>query len=200
MTMSLAACASDMPVINKAVIASEWTVAQWFNTERPLRLEDLRGKVVLLHAFQMLCPGCVSHAVPLAERVHRQFADLGVAVIGLHTVFEHHAAMGPVALEAFLHEYRITHPVGVDQPMADAPIPQSMQRYRLRGTPSLMLIDRAGCLRLDKFGRVDELELGMWLGRLLAEDPARSMSTGQGMARESDGCTAEACMPREGRG
>jgi hypothetical protein len=33
----------------------EWRVAQWFNTPQPLRLADLRGQVVLMHAFQMLC-------------------------------------------------------------------------------------------------------------------------------------------------
>ncbi len=32
----------------------EWEVAQWFNTDGPLRLADLRGQVVLIHAFQML--------------------------------------------------------------------------------------------------------------------------------------------------
>jgi|GEM_PF-5302119 len=32
-----------------------------------------------------------------------------------------------------------------------------------------MLIDRAGRLRLHEFGRVDELALGIWLGRLMAE-------------------------------
>jgi hypothetical protein len=74
--------------------------------------------VVLLHAFQMLCPACVSHAVPQAERVHQEYAEHGVSVIGLHTVFEHHAAMMPVALEAFLHEYHVTHPVGVDVAVA----------------------------------------------------------------------------------
>lgn len=127
------------------------------------------GRVVLLHAFQMLCPACVAHGVPQAERAHRECAGLGVAVIGLHTVFEHHAAMTPVALEAFLHEYRVTHPVGVDAAVAGSPVPATMQRYGMRGTPTLILIDRAGRLRLHEFGPVDDLKLGLTLGRLLAE-------------------------------
>ena len=86
---------------------------------------DVYKRQVLLHAFQMLCPGCVSHAVPQAERVHQEYAEHGVSVIGLHTVFEHHAAMMPVALEAFLHEYRVTHPVGVDVAVAGISIPVS---------------------------------------------------------------------------
>jgi thiol-disulfide isomerase/thioredoxin len=150
-------------------MAPEWQVDVWLNTRAPLELSQQRGRVVLLHAFQMLCPGCVSHAVPQAERVHREYAEQGVSVIGLHTVFEHHAAMKPVALEAFLHEYRVTHPVGVDVAVAGTPVPATMQRYGMRGTPTLILIDRAGKLRLHEFGRMDDLRLGMMLGRLLAE-------------------------------
>ena len=43
---------------------------RWFNTDRPLALDMFLGKVVVLHAFQMLCPGCVSHAIPQARRLH----------------------------------------------------------------------------------------------------------------------------------
>lgn len=152
-----------------APMAPEWRVEVWLNTQAPLELPQFRGRVVLLHAFQMLCPGCVSHAVPQAERVHREYAELGVSVIGLHTVFEHHAAMTPLALEVFLHEYRVTHPVGVDVAVGGAPIPATMHRYGMRGTPTLMLIDRAGKLRLHEFGGMDDLRLGMALGQLLAE-------------------------------
>jgi peroxiredoxin len=152
-----------------APMAPEWQVEVWLNTQAPLELPQLRGRVVLLHAFQMLCPGCVSHAVPQAERVHREFTELGVSVIGLHTVFEHHAAMTPLALKAFLHEYRVTHPVGVDAGVAGTPIPATMHRYGMRGTPTLILIDRDGKLRLHEFGRMDDLRLGLMLGQLLAE-------------------------------
>src|SRR5690606_1941671 len=65
-------------------------VEQWFNTDAAPELEAMRGKVVLLHAFQMLCPGCLSHGLPQAERVHRLLRNEGLVVIGLHTVFEHH--------------------------------------------------------------------------------------------------------------
>ncbi len=154
---------------NVAPMAPEWQVEVWLNTQAPLELSQLRGRVVLLHAFQMLCPGCVSHAVPQAERVHREYAELGVSVVGMHSVFEHHAAMTTVALEAFLHEYRVTHPVGVDARVASTPIPATMHRYGMRGTPTLILIDRDGKLRLQEFGGMDDLRLGMMLGQLLAE-------------------------------
>lgn len=151
-------------------LAPDWQVSQWFNADRPLHLANLRGKVVVLHAFQMLCPGCASHGVPQAERLHRLLSIDDAAVVGLHTVFEHQAAMTPVALEAFLHEYHITHPVGVDLATADSAIPATMRDYGFQGTPSLVLIDRHGRIRHHEFGVADDLDLGVMIGRLLAEE------------------------------
>ena len=55
-------------------------VAQWFNTPAPITLEQLRGRVVVLHAFQMLCPACVSHGLPQAKRLHALFPSEQLAV------------------------------------------------------------------------------------------------------------------------
>lgn len=149
--------------------APAWQVSQWFNTEFPLELAGLRGRVIALHAFQMLCPGCVLHGVPQAERIHQLFAGEGVAVVGLHTVFEHHDAMQPVSLQAFLYEFRVTHPVGVDAATPGQRIPATMQAYGMQGTPTLVLIDRAGRIRRQHFGRLDDLTVGAEVMRLLGE-------------------------------
>lgn len=145
----------------------DWSVDQWFNSEKPISLSDLRGNVVVIEAFQMLCPGCVAHGLPLAQEVHNTFSPGDVSVIGLHTVFEHHAAMTPVSLGPFLHEYRITFPVGVDTP-GKATMPVTMERYGLRGTPSLLLLDKAGVLRAHYFGQISPLKLGAEIAALLA--------------------------------
>jgi peroxiredoxin len=151
-------------------------VSRWFNTETPISLEDLRGQVVVIEAFQMLCPGCVSHGLPQAQRIVGTFGR-DVTVLGLHTVFEHHAAMTPVSLKAFLHEYRIGFPVGVDAHDQPGGTPITMSRYHLRGTPSLLLIDRAGRLRLNGFGHIDDLTVGATLARLIDEAPPTSSTT-----------------------
>ena len=143
-------------------------VERWFNTNDPPTLERLRGKVVVLHAFQMLCPGCVAHALPQAKRLHEIAQPLDdLVVLGLHSVFEHHAAMTPIALEAFLHEYRIAFPVAVDRPSSEGPIPLTMAAYGLRGTPSTIIIDRAGRVARHSFGAEDDIVLGLTLGSLL---------------------------------
>ena len=157
-----------MTTENTFTTAPELSVTRWFNSDASLTLADLRGEVVVIEAFQMLCPGCVSHGIPQAQRIQQNFGD-DVTLLGLHTVFEHHAAMTPVSLEAFLHEYRITFPVGVDAHNSGDTTPVTMGRYRLRGTPSLVVVDRAGRLRVNAFGHVEDLAVGSALARLIDE-------------------------------
>lgn len=153
--------------------ACDWDVESWLNVESPLSLSDLRGTVVVVHAFQMLCPGCVSHGIPQAKSIHQAFPPGRVQVIGLHTVFEHHAAMQEIALRAFLHEYRIPFPVGIDRPDPRGnPIPLTMQAWHMQGTPTLFILDAQGRVRLHHFGRLDDLRAGAVIGQLLAEADA----------------------------
>ena len=149
-------------------------VSHWFNTDVPITLAELRGRVVVIEAFQMLCPGCVLHGLPQASSIARTFPDDEVVVLGLHSVFEHHAAMEPHALEAFLHEYRIGFPVAVDAPAepGQGPIPRTMRAYGLRGTPSLLLIDRGGRLRRHHFGKVDDMLVAAQISELVWERAA----------------------------
>ena len=122
----------------------------------------------MLHTFQLLCPGCVMNAIPQVARIEEAFAGAELAVVGLHTVFEHHDAMHAGVLRAFLHEYRIHHPIGIDRTVPGQPVPSTMARLGLRGTPSLLLLDRAGVERFRHFGGVDDLQLGAAIGKLLA--------------------------------
>ena len=141
----------------------------WLNTPAPLTLDQLRGRVLVLHAFQMLCPGCVSHGLPQAMEIQRTFDPQTITVIGLHSVFEHHDVMTPAALRVFVHEYRLTFPIAVDQPSTDHELPRTMRAYSMQGTPTVVLIDARGQIRAQHFGAVADLLLGAELGRLLAE-------------------------------
>jgi thiol-disulfide isomerase/thioredoxin len=151
-------------------VAKPWQVSHWLNTKNPITQESLLGKVVLLDVFQMLCPGCVSHALPQAMRVVQAFNPVDIAVIGLHSVFEHHSAQGSKeALSAFLHEYKIDFPVGIDAAATSGRLPQTMASYGLQGTPTTILIDRRGNLRKQKFGFENDLVLGAEIMSLIQE-------------------------------
>lgn len=147
--------------------APEIDAEQWLNTERPLTLTDCRGRVVVIVAFQMLCPGCVQHSLPQAQRLAQLFRSEEVLLIGVHTVFEHHEIQGTrVALAAFLHENRIDFPVAIDR-QTGGHLPSTMVRYAMRGTPTIVLIDPEGQRRFQHFGSLDDLSLGAEIGKCL---------------------------------
>ncbi len=179
--------------------APEWQTTTWLNAPEPLSLERLRGRVVLLHAFQMLCPGCVARGIPQAQRVEVAFAGAPLVVVGLHTVFEHHEAMQVASLRAFLHEYKIGFPVGIDAPgAAGDPIPRTMKAYAMRGTPTTLLIDAQGNLRQQVFGAHDDLLLGAELQTLLLEAEATSASESSPagpLEQAPAACDDNACAP-----
>jgi len=149
--------------------APEWQVQTWFNSDRPVLLSGLRGRVVVLTAFQVLCPKSLAVAIPQALRIFETFEPKDVAVIGLHATFEHHAAISVPVLKAFIHEYRLKFPIALDQPNPASPIPVTMDRYQMRGTPSLVLIDRQGVIRKHSFGPVEDLRIGAEIGALIQE-------------------------------
>ena len=172
--------------------APELDVSTWLNAPGPVTLAGLSGKVVLLEVFQMLCPGCVEFSLPQAGRARAAFAPEDLAVIGLHSVFEHHSAQGGEApLAAFLHEYRITFPVGIDRANPERMLPHTMAAYNLQGTPTTLLIDRAGRLRAHHFGRVADIRLGAEIQSLIGE--AAPMSAPISAETATDGCSTGQC-------
>jgi hypothetical protein len=132
--------------------------------------------VVVLAAFQVLCPNSIGGGIPQAQRIFETFEPKDVAVIGLHTTFEHHDAFSPAVLKAFIQEYRLKFPIALDQPSPTSPIPHTMERYKMRGTPSLVLIDRHGLVRKHSFGAVDDLRIGAEIGALTQEPDTVALS------------------------
>lgn len=176
----------------KSVMAPELAASEWFNTSTPLTLAGLRGRPVFLHSFQLLCPGCVSQSIPQVQRIERVFAKTDLQVIGIHTVFEHHAAMSPVTLKAFLHEYRIEHPVAVDLADGTSDIPLTMRRFGLRGTPSSVLIGRDGAIVHRTFGVEDDIVVGASIAMAIsAVVPAEVTSDFSN--RNDDSCETGRC-------
>ena len=152
---------------DKTVSDLELEVSDWLNTETPLSLSELKGKVVAIHFFQMLCPGCVVHGLPQTTSIYRLYDKELVQVIGVHSVFEHHDVMTKEALMAFIQEYNLQFPIAIDMPSENDDVPKTMKKFKLQGTPSLILIDQQGRKRLNYFGRLSDMEVGNAIGRLL---------------------------------
>jgi peroxiredoxin len=67
----------------------EWQPTLWLNSP-PLRLADLRGKVVLVRWWTAGCPFCSASAPALRELDH-DYRDRGLVVVGMY----HHKEEGP---------------------------------------------------------------------------------------------------------
>lgn len=159
----------------------EITAGRWFNADTPPTLASLRGKVVVMGAFQIACPGSTRHLVPQLARLEAQFNDDEVAVIGLHSVFEQGEKQTPEKLAEFIEETGLCFPVAVDK-QNGGPLPQTMDAYELQGTPTLLIFDRQGRLRRHYLGQVDDMRVAAEVMALTIE--ARDAPREQSIAIE----------------
>ncbi|MBN50577.1 MAG: alkyl hydroperoxide reductase [Spongiibacteraceae bacterium] len=156
------------PAKNPYTPAPAINASQWINSERK-NISAMRGKVIVLSFFQMLCPGCAAHSIPQSKKIHELYRSQDVQLIGIHSVFEHHDVMTPAALKVFAHEYKLKYPIAIDRASPHGVVPCTMSAYDIQGTPSLVLIDRKGHVRYSYFGMLEDMLLGSMIGQLLAE-------------------------------
>ncbi len=76
--------------------------------------------------------------------------------------------IAPVSLEAFIDEYRLTFPIGVDEPAEGTPLPIIKGRYGMQGTPTSILIGRDGKVVHNGFGPGRDMALGAIIAAELA--------------------------------
>jgi thiol-disulfide isomerase/thioredoxin/sugar lactone lactonase YvrE len=108
---------------------------QWLNTDRPLSLRELRGKVVLLDFWTYCCINCM-HILPDLKRLERKYAD-SLVVIGVHSA-KFFTEQETENIRQAILRYDIEHPVVNDNQML------VWQQYAVRAWPTLVLIDPSG--------------------------------------------------------
>jgi len=108
---------------------------EWLNTERPLTLRGLRGKVVLLDFWTYCCINCL-HVIPELARLEEKY-PLDLVVIGVHSAKFTNEQGGGNLRQAVLR-YGVRHPVVNDPGLT------MWREYGVRAWPTLVLIDPAG--------------------------------------------------------
>jgi thiol-disulfide isomerase/thioredoxin/sugar lactone lactonase YvrE len=108
---------------------------EWLNTDRPLSLRELRGKVVVLDFWTYCCINCM-HVIPDLKRLEQKYQN-ELVVIGVHSA-KFNGERDTQNIRQAILRYEIEHPVVNDYKM------EVWQRYSVRAWPTLMMIDPAG--------------------------------------------------------
>jgi thiol-disulfide isomerase/thioredoxin len=109
----------------------------WLNTAGPLRLKDLRGKVVVLDFWTLCCINCI-HTLPDLAKLEKKYAN-ELVVVGVHSAKFANEKTTDSIRKAILR-YEISHPVVNDANHA------IWDAYGVSSWPTLVLIDPEGKL------------------------------------------------------
>jgi thiol-disulfide isomerase/thioredoxin len=107
----------------------------WLNTDHPLSLKDLKGRVVILDFWTYCCINCL-HVLPELKYLEKKYKD-SLTVIGIHSAKFDNEKEAENIRQAVLR-YDIEHPVLVDTNF------DVWQQYAVRAWPTLMVIDPEG--------------------------------------------------------
>jgi cytochrome c biogenesis protein CcdA/thiol-disulfide isomerase/thioredoxin len=141
-------------------------IRTWLNTPggKPLTLQQLRGKVVLVDFWTYSCVNCL-RTLPYLEAWYRTYGRDGFVIVGVHTpefAFEHEVSNIRMAA----HEYGVRYPVAVDNDYG------TWNAYGNQYWPAEYLIDANGHVREAKFGEGDYSKTEDAIRSLLAERDA----------------------------
>lgn len=109
----------------------------WLNTDYPLSIEALRGKIVMLDFWTYGCINCI-HVIPDLERLEEEFAD-ELVVIGVHSAkFDQESATENI--RRVVVRYGVQHPVVNDAGF------DIWRSFQVRAWPTTYIIDPGGGL------------------------------------------------------
>jgi DNA-binding beta-propeller fold protein YncE len=107
----------------------------WLNTAGPLKLADLKGKIVILDFWTFCCINCI-HTLQDVAKLEKKY-DKELVVIGVHSAkFDNEK--DTYAIRKAILRYQIAHPVVNDSEM------KIWNRYGVNSWPTLVVIDPEG--------------------------------------------------------
>jgi DNA-binding beta-propeller fold protein YncE len=108
---------------------------QWLNTDHPISLKELRGKVVLLDFWTFCCINCM-HVIPDLKKLEEKYGS-ALVVIGVHSA-KFTTEQGTKNIREVILRYGIAHPVINDKDF------EVWNSYTANAWPTFMLIDPEG--------------------------------------------------------
>lgn len=150
--------AADLPDLGKA---PELHNGVWINTDGPIRLSDLEGKVVLLEMWTYGCYNC-RNVLPSLKDWHSRYGEQGLVIIGNHfPEFAHERELEN--LRKAVQELEVPYAVLQDNEGV------TWRAYNNRYWPTLYMIDKRGHIRYRRIGEGDYERTEAAIQALLAE-------------------------------
>ncbi|MBI2657957.1 thioredoxin family protein [Candidatus Woesearchaeota archaeon] len=135
-------------------------IERWINSE-PLKIEQLRGKVVLVDFWTYTCINCI-RTLPYLKDWDKKYSDKGLVIVGVHTPeFEFEKKYENV-LKA-VNDYQLKYAVAQDNNYV------TWNMYQNRYWPHKFLIDIDGYIRYDHIGEGAYEETEKMIQTLLQE-------------------------------
>lgn len=124
--------------------APEWSIDRWINS-KPLSLQELKGKVVLLRWWLETCPYCQATAPSLNE-FHEKYAKQGLVIIGMYHPKPFGRGVSTKEVTRYSEAKGFQFPIAIDEDWA------TLKRYWFdQGgedfTSVSFIIDRDGVIR-----------------------------------------------------
>ncbi|MGL4555254.1 MAG: thioredoxin-like domain-containing protein [Gemmataceae bacterium] len=150
---------ATMPAAQRAVKAPDFDgAAGWLNTAGPLRMADLKGKIVVLDFWTLCCINCI-HVLPDLDKLEKKYPN-EVVVIGVHTP-KFDSEKSNESIRKAILRYEISHPVVND---ANRRI---WAAFGSRAWPTIAMIDPEGNLVYRESGEGQYAELDREIQRLI---------------------------------
>jgi thiol-disulfide isomerase/thioredoxin len=143
-----------------ARLAPEIASGEWINSE-PLKLENLRGRVVLVDFWTFGCYNC-RNTLPTLKRFDETYRARGLTVIGIHSPeFDREKIIGQVRRE--ISSLGIKYPVVTDNDY------DTWRAYNVEAWPTVIILDKRGRIRFTHIGEGLYQEQENIIKELLAE-------------------------------
>jgi thiol-disulfide isomerase/thioredoxin len=145
---------------SESATASDLASGQWINSA-PLKLTDLRGRVVLIEFWTFGCINC-RNTLPFVKSWHDRYQDKGLTVIGVHSPeFDEERKVETLRRE--VTSLGIRYAVVTDNDY------QTWSAYHVEAWPTTFLLDKQGRIRWMHVGEGGYDEAERQIQKLLAE-------------------------------
>ena len=146
---------------SESAAAPDLATGDWINSE-PLKLQDLRGRVVLIEFWTFGCYNC-RHTLPFVKDWDHRYREKGLTVIGVHSPeFDEERDVENLRRQVV--------PLGIRYPVVTDNDYQTWNAYKVEAWPTTFLLDKQGRIRWMRVGEGNYEETERQIQNLLAEN------------------------------